>query len=408
MEKLRRSGLGPVGAQPSLATPSSWGPVLPAFADVLEDADGVGFLVQLEDPLPESTRVVVRVLGDDREELLGEAPFADAEGRFGLQVPVKKGQASFFVAWGGLKAPPPTVHVVALFVDDQQTHGHTAFDLETKSGPPLTVASYIRPVAQMALAVAEADGVVQDEELASIRMQLETLFQLTEEEHADVKGLLEGPLPSLRRLSVSLWCRFPELDAEELFFALLGISASDGDVHAGELEVVAAIARHLEITEKAWRRWAFRMGVDLPSPDVSNQPSSQAVVRSEGRRLVPSVILRLDPQGQDRRNPLATLSLLTGIGTVGLMFLSFLSALTPISGWLLVLLLPTQFLLAAVAIGSGVMAWRKGAELEGAGQGAALTGIALGAVVLLILVVLMFAVCLGVGTQAIIEQYYQF
>ena len=414
-----QSGLGDVGAslrgwRADDVPGDTWGPARTAFADVLEDADGMGFLVQLaasgEEQVP-IDHVMVRVVGQDREPVAGRAPFADDAGHFAAVAPMTDDQTSFYVAWGALDEPPPELHVIVQFVAGGQVVGHTAFDLASQAAEPLTQVLYARPVGQMAIAVAEAGGGMTDAAQEAVRVQLRSLFSFSDDDLDAMEALLAGPMPSLRRLAVAVGCRYPDLDAEELFFALLGIAASGGDTAAAapeKLEVVAAVARHLEVPEKAWRRWAYRMGVDLPRPKREPAPSRVQVAREEGRRLVPSVILRLDPEGQDRRNPAASLSLLTGIATVVLMFASLLAAVTPISMWLLVLLLPTQCLLAAVAIGSGVFAWRKGAALEGAGQGAALTGISLGVVYFVIVAVLLTALCLGVGTTAVLEQVYDF
>lgn len=413
IDGLLKSGLGRVGARPDdprwgLLIEGDWGERRRAYADVLEDGEGVGFVVQL-DPADETvTEMLVRVMGPERSAVAGVAPFATREGHFATVAPVQGSQGAFFVPWAALVDAPTEVHVVVAFAAGTELAGHTAFDLEVR--PPaadLTLAAYVRPVALMALAVADADGVVDDTERASIRVQLQTLFDASEAQHAEIEQVLTERIPSLRRLAVSVWCRFPELDVEELFYALIGVANAGGEVTRAELEVVADIARHLEVEERRWRRWAYKLGVDLPAAAPEGfVPPRRSVAKTEGRRLLPSVILRLDPHGQDRRNPLATLAMLCGLGAMVLLLVGFWAAVTPVAAWATVVLLPTQWLLAVVAAVTGWMAWKKGAELDGAGQGAALSGMSLAGVFFVIYVVLAAALCLGVGANALLESVY--
>lgn len=413
IDGLPTSGLGQVGAHPSdprwaHVAAGELGPVRTAYADVLEEPEGVGFVVQLEPADEAVTAMFVRVVGPERAPVGGVAPFADATGAFAVQAPITDSQGAFFVPWAALQAAPATVHVLVAFATPTALVGHTAFDLEVKpESGPLTLAAYIRPVAFMALAVADADGVVDEAERGAIRVQLQTLFGVSDDQQAEIDEVLTGALPSLRRLAVSAWCRFPALDVEELFYALIGVANAGGAVTEAELDVVASVARHLEVPERTWRRWAYKLGVELPSQGSEPVPRRREVARTMGRRLVPSIILRLDPKGQDRRNPAASWSMMAGLVAVGLMVLGFLAAATPVASWLAVILFPTQVLLSLVALGSGWYAWGKAKELDGAGQGAAVTGLSLGVVFVVVYGVLGVAVCLGFGANVVLEQMYE-
>ena len=413
--KFLRSALGPIGAALGAGVgdwpgvrEQGFGPAVNAVADVLEDPDGVGFVVSPEQDVGASS-VLVRVCSPDRTPQGGMPPFADPDGAFAVVVPMDGRRASFFVPWGAVHSPPPQVLVVVLYLRDGAVQGHTAFEMAPKTGQTLGVSAYLRPFGLLAMAVARADGQVERAELQNIRSQLQTLFELSASDRRHVEELLAEPVGSLGRLTASLSCRFPGFDKEELFFALIGVAASDGGVSDAEIEVLGQIARRLEVSEATWRKWAFRMGVDLPViAEVEVTSSIRSGARDYGRRVVPSLILNLDRKGQDRRNPMATLSLLMGVATIALMFGSFLGGLTPYAAYIAVVLLPTQWLLGLVALGSGFWALRVARRLEGAGQGAAVTGMSLAAVFVLIQLVLLTAVCLGIGTTVVMEEMYLF
>ncbi|MBX2798538.1 MAG: TerB family tellurite resistance protein [Myxococcales bacterium] len=411
-----RGALGPVGEALGAGI-GGWmgqrgndlGPSVQAVADVLEDPDGAGFVLQAEDPVPTTLAaaesVLVRVCSKQHALLGGRAPFVDDDGNFALLVPFSDGQASFFVAWGAVVQPPEDAVILVLYLSDGEVLGHTGFEITP--GPPttLSIAGYLRPFALMAMAIARADGVVDPAELRTIRLQLRQLFELPEGDDALIARILEEPAPSLGRLTASLSCRFPGFDAEELFFGLIDVAASDGQVDPSEVQVLQRIAQRLQIGERAWRRWATKMGVDLPAAAPEPVPTPQAVVRAQGRRVIPSVILRLDPEGQDRRNPMATVSMFSGGLAMGLMLLGLCAGTA--ASWMALVMLPLQWLFAVVSLVTGWLGLKTARELDGAGHGASVTGLSFVAVFVGLQALLLLMACLGLGTIGVLEEMYQ-
>jgi len=388
------------------------GPSLIAVADILEEVDGTGFVVQLEGAAG-ATRALVTVEDARGHAIPAVAPFADGDGRFALEVAVEDARVAFFVANGALVDPPEYATVRVVLADDEaRAVGYTGFALHPRRAEPIEFADYARPFAELAWAVAMADGTLAPAEKEQIGLQLETVLG------GDDAGLVRlsvppGEPPKVSALAVSLRCRFAELDSEELFFALLGVAASDGVVSPAEIALLRKVARRLDVPDRAWQRWAFRMGVDLPDPDtleatdaaLDQRPPLVILAERHGQR-VPSIILRIDREGQDRRNVFATLSLLAGIlgvlawlGAMGLVLTPIALAryVVPLAGAL-------QLFLSLLAVALGGLGLRVARHAEGAGQGGATSGLALGVVGLMLGLVWWFVVCLGLSATAYWDQ----
>ncbi len=398
----RCSAVPPVGAE-----------MVEAVADILEEPDGTGFVVQLEGELHEVSSVLVVVETADGARVGAVAPFADADGRFVLEVPASEGRTAFFVANGALVDPPDRAYVRLVLRDDRgEVRGHTAFALNPSASEPVAFPTYARPFAELAWAIALADGALAPVEVTQIGLQLRTLLGEDDDGVAALSLPPEEP-PGVSALAVSLSCRFAELDREELFFALLGVAASDGEVSPAEIGVLRKVARRLDVPEPTWQKWAYRMGVDLPDLSeidpsdlrIDNRPPIVVLAERHGRR-VPSIILRLDREGQDRRNVFATISLLVGalavalwLGSVGLVLAppGIAAVLAPLAGLV-------QMGVAASSVATGWLALRVARETGGAGQGAATSGLALGVVSLMLGLVWWMVVCLGIGATAYWDQ----
>lgn len=417
--RFESSVLGAVGKTvgercPRLA--SERGAPLAAVADILEEEDGTGFVVQLEgvgDDAFDLHSAIVILETPGGERVRARKPFADADGYFALEIPMQGDRLAFFIANGALEAPPPRATVRLVLHGPEGPLGQTAFAVRPTPADPLDFAAYAQPFADLAWAVAMADGNLDPAERTQIGLQLKTVLG---DDEVAVEAFSKPPLqpPKVSALAVSLRCRFAELDSEELFFALLGVAASDGEVSPAEVKVLQKVARRLDVPERAWHRWAFRMGVELPNPEVTestdlrlNQQPPLVVLAAQHGRRVPSIILQLDRKGQDRRNVFATLSLLTGIFAVVAWFASVAVALAPsasVATFATVAAAPLQMAVAALSVGFGWLGLRVARETEGAGQGAATTGLSLGGVCLLLGLVWWLVVCLGLSATAIWDQ----
>lgn len=380
-----------------------------AVADVLEEPDGTGFVVQLEDVVDGAASAQVTLEEPGGERLRGVEPFGDAEGHFVIEVPLEGDRFAFFVAHGALVDPPPRAVVRVVLRDESgAVLGHTAFALRPQPAAPVTFATYAQPFADLAWAVAMADGLLDPAEQHQIGLQLQTVFGADDDA---VEVLSKPPLGTAKvsALAVSLRCRFADLDAEELFFALIGVAASDGQVSPAEIRVLQKVAKRLDVPEKSWKRWAFRMGVELPDDTDSTdlrldaRPALVVLAEAHGQR-VPSMILQLDRAGQDRRNVFATLSLLSGILAVVVWVGSVAVALTPYATFLVFAVAPIQALTALLATVLGWLGLRVARDADGAGHGAATTGLSLGIVSLVLGAVWWLVVCLGVSTTVYWDQ----
>ena len=103
-------------------------------------------------------------------------------------------------------------------------------------------------------------------------------------------------------------------------------------------------------------------------------------------------------------NTPATVSLVSGIGAVLLMFVGYCGGIVPIVGPLVAfVLMPVEWLLAFVGILSGIVGYRTAAVLDGTGRGSAVAGVALSVVFMALQALLWTLACFGVGTMLVMD-----
>lgn len=380
----------------------SLGEVAVAQAEVLEDKDGIGFLVQLTEDIGAVTtaRVSVEAMGGSAIE--AAAPFGDADGNFALEVPIVEGRIVFFVAYGALVDPPSRTIMRLLMRDATNVvRGNAAFAFTPAVAEPVVFSSYVRPFVDLAWAVALADGPLDERKHEQVALQLEAL--LGADDPAIPRFLLLPSEPvDLAMATASLRCRFAELDRQEVLFALLGIAGSDGPIRPEAQAVLGEVAARLGVAEATWHKWAFRMGVELApaepeTPEPPPPPDDAVVFPTAHRRRIPSVTL---PLARPRpRNWFAPWALLAGVLAVTGWFVSILLALTPRT--FAAVLIPAagglQLLVTLFAVGLGWVGLLAAQERKGAGRELSTVGLALGVTGLAFGGIWWLTLCLGMS-----------
>ncbi|MEM6926130.1 MAG: hypothetical protein AAF602_04335 [Myxococcota bacterium] len=404
MEPLTRfesSVLGPVGTslgKRCLPYEGGIGEVVLAIADLIEEPDGTCFVVQLTEQVGPITTARVRVEEMGVGRVAAVPPFADADGDFVLEVPLVDGHIFFFVANPALQARASAsfraIARVVLLDEHRHSRGHIAFAFTPRPSSPLSFTTYAHPFTALAWAVARADGRPTSARETQVGLQLETV--------------LGGPPTAIQpamvaddlgTIVVGLRCRFAALDQRELLHALIGIAAADGTVTPRGLAALQDVAGWLGVTEETLRRWAHRMGVDLPAEPRRDPPRALVDVATDQGRRVSSVTIPLARRPREPRNRAARAALVAGLLAVLGWFGSVALVLVPEE--LVPVVVPAvgtvQLLVPWLALGLGWLGLRTSRDASGLGRVPALAGLVLGASGLILGCVWWSTLMLGMG-----------
>ena len=242
-------------------------PPLAATLVARPGADGLLLEATLAEPLGGGLAVITAHSLEDTPLRATVGRFADAEGLFHLSVEVADSQIRAFVPYGVLEAGERSPVVFVLRV--VQTPEENELDLLGEERleaawprTPYSAARFWRPMLGLSMAVARADGRVEQVEVRAVRERASAGLRIPAAEAEQVTAILKSePAAPLPDLLAELHLRAPRSRPRVVLSALVDVARADGAVHAAEAAVITEVARLLGVTGPAWVDLAAELGL---------------------------------------------------------------------------------------------------------------------------------------------------
>ncbi len=222
-----------------------------------------GLIIQILSLESRASMVALRVLHADGTPRKGRSPFVDEQGDFVLVAPWDGQQSLLFLPHGATEGCESDDHVHINYLDTRgRVTGHSAFAGLPREGSSWSCAEHVRPFVHLAMLVAHADGRL---DLAEVRA-IQAFFAYDQANDARLLDIIhENPSSDIERLVWSLAARMPTLSPEEVLTLLVTVAEADGELDEGELEIIATVARTLDVPDRTWRRMVHEAQLALES-----------------------------------------------------------------------------------------------------------------------------------------------
>lgn len=191
----------------------------------------------------------------------GFAPYANDEGEFLVLVDASADGSppTVFLPRGAAITYPGrtyTMRVVTHSEDDAQVLGLSTFECPPIHGEFSRV-HMMRPIVNLAMRVARADGRLDRSEVAALRDTLAEEFELDSQELERLRELMKAPLEHALQDDINtVFQRFPQMDYSAILVLLAEVAHADGRVEESEIAMIRDIAQRLGATDEEWAFFA--------------------------------------------------------------------------------------------------------------------------------------------------------
>ena len=240
-------------------------PTLPMELSWEDDQDGRALLLQPRFPLAGVAAFRVDLMNPETGYFVkGRAPYRDDDGDFFVMAIADPaaGLARCYAPLGAARVSSAARFMLrVLTLSNESILGVSAFETEWPRGQ-FSRSRLLRPIVQLAMQVAYADGQLDRSEVRCIRRTLVEAFELEKGDQDDLRELMKAKSTGTVEEQVShVLRRMPGVDPLVFLRLLADVAHADGSIHPREVEVVRDAALAMGLDADAWPAKAAELGL---------------------------------------------------------------------------------------------------------------------------------------------------
>ncbi len=275
------------------------GDALPAELQWADEEDGRQILLLPEFDARKLDSFVCHVVDADGDYVAGRRSYKDGDGDFVVVAwfDDEAGVAAAFIPSGAVdvESGATTQLLVSALDDEGELMGHSLFEITWPQQRKFSVVPLVRPLIDLAVLVARADGAVDQDERDLIQRMLRDAFELSPRETSEVgEALRELPPIDIEQAVSRVFLRLPRVAARDVLDLLVSVAECDQVVTSEEVAEIRSIALEFGLAPGDWDAMARELGLVGGSNNLAEayaclelqEGASAQEVKAAFRRLI--------------------------------------------------------------------------------------------------------------------------